>query len=604
VSFETDPGIAPGLGTGGRRKSAGLALLLSLILPGAGQFYCGKSVRGGVTLCLSLVGALLCFMRQQPELQGTGVLLVVVLWVFSFLDAYFTATEINSAQDLQVDVQNPRVAVTLNLLTAGFGYFYLGERAKGMAFFLGTQIVRFGVPRMTGYKGGLVSVVVVVVQMMMGVDAYFIARRQLKETLGPAPEQPVPVRASRVPAFLPIGLACIVGAAFFMAMVVGLALQAARGTHGQAASGRENNVAVENRFQSRRGVMSSQAGPVPPATDFLSAVEEIRKLERKTHRTKDDLEDLRRDAQILKSELQKQKLTSDDMAVAHFYKGLSLSLINSIHDHEGEAVEIDAAREAISDFDSVIADNPHTYIPAVNAANGEYFAGSVARNQLGSIPLAYKYWEKCAWQGHAGCLSILANSRMTGDGGQKVDVNEALDLHTMVFTTGTQYRCAGAFSAMTIAKIVYFTGVRRAGNDELEWVRKSYDLMDKLNAAEANKNVCDRAHAEVEEFLLRLSRGQHKPGLLRDAAARLDEDSPTLPAVIQRLSGSTSDDEFEAQVQSAHREQDRCSAYFDAMWYAHLMKQDVNARHYHQRMLEIGDFHCGLPLAYASRINP
>jgi hypothetical protein len=65
---------------------------------------------------------------------------------------------------------------------------------------------------------------------------------------------------------------------------------------------------------------------------------------------------------------------------------------------------------------------------------------------------------------------------------------------------------------------------------------------------------------------------------------------PTLRAVIQRLSGSTSDDEFEAQVQSAQREQDRCSVYFDAMWYAHLMKQDANARHYRERMLEIGNF--------------
>jgi len=539
-------------------------------------------------------------MRQQPNLQGDGVLLVVVLWVFSFLDAYFTATEINSAQDAQVDAQNPRVAVTLNLLTAGFGYFYLGERAKGMAFFVGTQIVRFGVPRMTGYKGGIVSAVVVVVQVMMGVDAYFIARRQLKEALGPAPEQPVPITTSRVPAFLPIGLACIVGAGFFMAMIVGLAFQAARGTNGEAAS----NLAVKNRLQSRRGAIGSQSGPILPATDFLSAVEEIRRVERKTHRTKDDLQDLRRDAQIIASELQKQKLTQDDAAVAYFYKGLGLSLINSIHDHDGEAVEMDAAREAISDFDSVIADNPHTYIPAVNASNGEYFAGSIARNQLRSISLAYKYWEKCAWQGHAGCLNLLANSRITGDGGQKVDVNEALDLHTMVFSTGVQYRCAGALSAMSIAKIVHFTGVRRAGDDELEWVKKSYSLMDKLEAAEANKNVCDRAHAEVEEFLLRLSRGQHESSILRDAAARLSEESSTLPAVIQMLSGSTSDDEFEAQVQSARREQDRCSAYFDAMWYAHLMKQDVIARHYHERMLEIGNFHCGLSLAYASRMNP
>jgi TM2 domain-containing membrane protein YozV len=102
VDVGTDHEIALGLGTDTRHKSAGLALLLSLILPGAGQLYCGKSFRGGLTLGFSLVGMVLCFMRQQPTLQGEGILLVVVLWVFSFLDAYFTATEINSAQDLSM----------------------------------------------------------------------------------------------------------------------------------------------------------------------------------------------------------------------------------------------------------------------------------------------------------------------------------------------------------------------------------------------------------------------------------------------------------------------------------------------------------------------
>jgi TM2 domain-containing membrane protein YozV len=595
VSVGTDHEIALGRGTDTRHKSAGLALLLSLILPGAGQLYCGKSFRGGVTLCFSLVGAVLCFMRRQPNLQGTGVLLVVVLWVFSFLDAYFTATEINSAQDAQVDAQNPRVAVTLNLLTAGFGYFYLGERAKGMAFFVGTQIVRFGVPRMTGYKGGLVAVVLLVVQVTMGVDAYFIARRQLTEALGPAPEQPVPITASRVPAFVPIGLAGIVGAGFFMAMIVGLAFQAARG--------REDNLAVQNRLQSRRGVIGSQSGSVLPATDFLSAVEEIRRVERKTHRTKDDLQDLKRDAQIIASELQKQKLTPDDAAVAHFYKAQAFNLINSIHEHKGEEVEVDVAKEAVSEFDKVIASNPHTYIPAVNVSNAEYYAGLITRNHLRSIPLAYEYWEKCAWQGHAGCLNLLANARFTGDGGEKMDINEALDLHTMVFNTGIQYRCAAASSALSIAKIVHFTGVHRAGDDELEWVNKSYSMMDKLGIAENNENVCDRAEAEIEEFLFRLSRGQRKPSILQDAAARLDGDSTTLNAVIQMFSGSASEAQFEAQVQSGHREHNRCTAYFDAMWYAHLTKQDAAARHYRERMLEIGNVHCGLALAYASKLN-
>jgi hypothetical protein len=53
VSVGTEHEIALRLGIDKRRKSAGLALLLSLIVPGAGQLYCGKSFRDGMTLCFS-----------------------------------------------------------------------------------------------------------------------------------------------------------------------------------------------------------------------------------------------------------------------------------------------------------------------------------------------------------------------------------------------------------------------------------------------------------------------------------------------------------------------------------------------------------------------
>ena len=88
-------------------------------------------------------------------IRGYSIMIGLTMWIFSFLDAYFTAAEINAGQDAQVDVQNPRVAVVLNLLTAGFGYFYLGERTKGLAILVGTQIVRFQ-SRVTGFSGGVV----------------------------------------------------------------------------------------------------------------------------------------------------------------------------------------------------------------------------------------------------------------------------------------------------------------------------------------------------------------------------------------------------------------------------------------------------------------
>lgn len=79
-----------------------------------------------------ILGAILTFAAETQTGRGNGLAVAFVLWIFAFLDAYFTALEINSGGDEQVDPVNPRVAVTLNLLTAGLGYFYLASAQKAL----------------------------------------------------------------------------------------------------------------------------------------------------------------------------------------------------------------------------------------------------------------------------------------------------------------------------------------------------------------------------------------------------------------------------------------------------------------------------------------
>ena len=107
-----------------------------------------------MTLGFWLLALIFCFTHPSTTIVGEALVVMLVLWIFSFLDAYFTAIEINRGQDDLVDEQNPRVAVTLNLLTAGFGYFYLGERTKGLTLFVVMQVARLVVPS-TGVLGHL-----------------------------------------------------------------------------------------------------------------------------------------------------------------------------------------------------------------------------------------------------------------------------------------------------------------------------------------------------------------------------------------------------------------------------------------------------------------
>jgi TM2 domain-containing membrane protein YozV len=136
-----------------------VAFLLSLAFPGAGQIYCGKTSRGLWTLAIFLPAlALTVYLTLQlgsPEAREStffwGILLRVTLflYVFAFLDAFFTAREMTAGTDAFI-AESPRIAATLNLLTRGFGYFYLGQRTLGFVVFFRPHVFSGapqGVPR-------------------------------------------------------------------------------------------------------------------------------------------------------------------------------------------------------------------------------------------------------------------------------------------------------------------------------------------------------------------------------------------------------------------------------------------------------------------------
>jgi TM2 domain-containing membrane protein YozV len=587
-----------------RHKSAGLAFGLSFLIPGLGQFYCGKTVRGGMTFGFWLLGLVLCFAHVSTELTGEALVVMLVLWIFSFLDAYFTAIEINKGQDEQVDVQNPRVAAALNLLTAGFGYFYLGERAKGVTLFVVMQLLRFGFSS-TGFWRTAISVLVGVVQLSVAADAYRIARRQVKEALGP--DIPLQVEngspPSRLPVQVPVVLACVIPVGFAMLVMIGLVLRSiGSGQHGAVATPNELANRTQAQIEAKR-IQASDETPIA-AVDLGTAVQDVQRVQRRSERTKEEIPNLRQDVRVLSATLNARKVDPSDAMVAHYFRAVALAMMNLTREHDGEAIDVPGARAASADLDRIInAKSVLTYVPEVTNTNAEYWAGLVARNLLHDEPAAYSYWEKCAASGHAGCVNNLASARVTGAGGQKVDVQEALNLHTSVYNSGLRYHCAGAFSALAIAEINYFTGVRRPGDDEQEWTKKAEGLLDQLEAAEDNRNACHRVEFEVEDFLFQLSRGHKDENILQVAVSRLDDDSAPTKAVIQFISGAMDEAGFDVAMNASKSEGERCSAYFDAMWFAELRGENAVARRYYQHIVEIGKFHCGEELAYAAKFK-
>jgi hypothetical protein len=93
------------------------------------------------TMILFVIPAAVALYGIPVAAKAFALFYAVPIYIFAFFDALFTTREANEGRDCPSN-GNPRIAATLNLLTNGLGYFYLGERTLGLVVFLGAQLVR------------------------------------------------------------------------------------------------------------------------------------------------------------------------------------------------------------------------------------------------------------------------------------------------------------------------------------------------------------------------------------------------------------------------------------------------------------------------------
>ena len=161
-------------------RNATRAWILSLLVPGAGQLYCGARTRGVATLVI--FSACVAVFVLTP-VRWIGVRLAIMLYAFAGLDAYLTAVEVNRGVDPDAE-DNPRVAGLLNLTTHGFGYVYLGWKFGFVLFLLLVSIGRaFGM---------IAPLLVEAVSFALAADAFRSGRKEREEVYGDAVRNPAP----------------------------------------------------------------------------------------------------------------------------------------------------------------------------------------------------------------------------------------------------------------------------------------------------------------------------------------------------------------------------------------------------------------------------
>jgi hypothetical protein len=280
-------------------------------------------------------------------------------------------------------------------------------------------------------------------------------------------------------------------------------------------------------------------------------------------------------------------------AVARFWRGRAYWILNSVRLNRGEQSDAALARRSLEDFDEVVAGGVEVRDLGIGIPNTIYFAGSVAFNHLLDSTLAHRYWEKCAAMAHAGCLNAVASARLTGAGGTAVDLERAIELNKQVYDSGTAYRCAGPYSALTIAQIIHFAGLKPPVVDDLAWISRAYPLLADLAKSDGVDNPCDLAYFELSEYLMRLARGERKPELLRSALAR--KTGNHLAPVARHLLGEESGEAFERSIRAIPLKHVACHAHFIGAWSAALAHDKARAARYVEAMTAMGG--CDIDLA-------
>ena len=197
--------------------------------------YAGRFNAGLGTLLVFLPALLVATTSFGQPAGGYGLYFAVSLYIYGFLDAYFSVLERNAGIAGLISGSNPRTAAALNFMTNGFGYFYLGERAKGVVMFVACGMVRTALNLAFPHTPALMGFWVLV-QAVLAWDAWRIAHEQL---LRNAPELAghtwKAATAGQIPPLLPVAVAGLVALPFAGYVMLGVIGQGAAGIDASAA---------------------------------------------------------------------------------------------------------------------------------------------------------------------------------------------------------------------------------------------------------------------------------------------------------------------------------------------------------------------------------
>jgi predicted small lipoprotein YifL len=269
----------------------------------------------------------------------------------------------------------------------------------------------------------------------------------------------------------------------------------------------------------------------------------------------------------------------------HYYIGNLETIIVSQASETGGKPDRSMGQEALTNFDIVLAHGEDIPEWRVSISNTNYLAGGTVFAMDGMNALASRYWDACAKMGHPGCVNNVASMLLRKPSPSDDDIRNAIGLHALVVQTGIQARCAGQYSADTMANLLHFTGVRRPGDDEIAMLDKAQTLNQELKDAIHAKDPCsDGGKIAIDQYMMQFDRGENHEILLDQT---IQDGAEPLWQLIAGYLRSKIDDAKMDEVIAASGPQNACLLNFYVAWRATQNGDKPRAQKHYQALTKL-----------------
>jgi hypothetical protein len=260
---------------------------------------------------------------------------------------------------------------------------------------------------------------------------------------------------------------------------------------------------------------------------------------------------------VLSSYMNDHQLSVEDSILGRRVRALSLKEINLQRLHSGERVDVTQAEQTLNDIDFIIKNN--------GSKDWLFTAGHISMHLLQHPVLAYQYWEQCASSGHAGCMNIMATHRFTGENGLPIDLQKSVYWHKRVYETGTDYQCAGVFSAHELSKMAFLFPTLDTGDTWENWLQKRNELVDKVELQSENTDHCSMSGYYFNDYVLHGTNVLGKSPL--NDAIELAKDL-NQKIVFEVVNNNSNLDKTIPYLENIEAEPEQCATALSVLFYA------------------------------------